>query len=172
MTAYVRTGLVSSSLIGTLNSGTITQSATFTVPATDNAVSFVVTLSAGNNLLKISATDWAGNTSAEQSWILKVANTGEGMALKSGTAILPYPTPYNPDLGNLTLAYELNQAGTITVYIYNISGKLLSKPSFTGQAGYNEVTISGTDAFGQKVGKWRLYCQVVSDKSVIGTGKF
>lgn len=173
----VHTSLISANALATLNiSGAISKTVTFNPAVTDNVVTVSLTLPVGTDILNIVAQDWDGNLSNQRTIALRVAAASDGVSLKAGSTILPYPAPYNPDAGNLTVAYELNKAANMEIYIYNLAGRLLSKVAIASGAegaksGYNEVTLAGVDAFGQSWSNGVNILRLVSNKQVIGTSK-
>ncbi len=70
--------------------------------------------------------------------------------------VLPYPNPYDPNAGPLRISYTLSSAADVALYIFDVTGRLVSKAEYSssipgGTAGYNEVTWNGRDLFGNMV---------------------
>ncbi|MDD5457090.1 MAG: CIA30 family protein, partial [Candidatus Margulisbacteria bacterium] len=179
LNVYVDTSLVSAGVVGTLvikDAGVTINTVTFNPVASENAIASGLNLAAGTHPLTVVAVDWNGEKSAPQSIIIRVAGSSDALALNFNSAILPYPSPYNPDLGTLAVSYELNKDGNLDIYIYNILGRVVYKNSFLagsegGKAGYNEITVPATDSFGQKWSNGVYIIRLVADRKVIGTGK-
>ncbi|OGI11025.1 MAG: hypothetical protein A2Y40_00065 [Candidatus Margulisbacteria bacterium GWF2_35_9] len=174
---YVTVTPPSSNQLISLNiTGAVSKTITFNATSTFNIVLVSVQLTQNTNTLTFQAEDSLGNLSIARSLTVRVA-VNESVALKAGSQILPYPAPYNPDNGNLTVAYELNQAANLKMYIYNIAGQLVYKDTFLangvgGSVGYNTVTVTNTSSFGSKWANGVYIIRLVSSNKIVGTGKF
>lgn len=177
LTIPVMTRTISLNAVATLSlTGTLTKTVTFNPSASTNYVVMPLVITSSVAVLTFEAIDWEDSHSSQNQLVLRVAASSDALALKAGSAILPYPSPYNPDAGKLTIAYELIKAGSLDVYVYNIAGKLLNRfnyPANTegGRAGYNEIAFSGVDVFGQTWSNGVYILRLVCDKRVVGSSK-
>jgi hypothetical protein len=83
---------------------------------------------------------------------------------------LQAPNPYNPDKGDLTIAYNMNQAAEVKCYILDQAGNVVFDASYAltdedGAAGYHLLTWNGRNKFNQIVPNG-LYYGYVTAKSV------
>ena len=89
---------------------------------------------------------------------------------------LNYPNPFNAGVQNTSIGYTLSKAGNITVTIFDISGNLVSRKSYStsengGRAGYNEVPWDGRSDSGSVVGTGIYIYLIVADGKVVQNGK-
>lgn len=89
---------------------------------------------------------------------------------------LNYPNPYDPAAGNTTIGYTLSKPVSITLTIFDLSGGLIAKKSFSasssgGAAGYNTVTWNGQTDSGDFVGNGIYVYLIVGDGKVLSKGK-
>lgn len=158
----------------TLNSVTVTPSVTSNVVV----ISLNLTDTGINNLQIFAVANWlVDGQSNVVNKTLMVADASSVVTLKPGSRVLCYPMPYNPDLRDMDIAYELTVASDVDIYIYNLLGQVVWKNlyyrGFEGaNAGYNQVSFNGVDAFGDKLAIGMYFIQVVHGKSVLGTSKF
>ena len=127
------------------------------------------TLAIGEHSIRIEALDTAGDIYEESISAIKVLSS-DNKAIQG--AVLPYPNPYDSNAGELKVSYTLTTDMDIAVYIFDITGKLVSKREYIngitgGRAGYNEIAWDGKDIFGSKVEN-DIYLVRIVDK---GTGK-
>jgi hypothetical protein len=68
---------------------------------------------------------------------------------------LPYPSPYNPDNGDLSIGFDCTRAGVeYSVHIYDVSGREVFKETgLTTALGYNRYSWDGKFAAGGIVGR-------------------
>jgi len=92
--------------------------------------------------------------------------------------VLAYPNPADPSRGGVRIAYNLDIDSAVTLYIFDISGRLIWKQDqqsgFTGgTAGYNEVVWDGRDMGGRALPNDVYLLRVVekSTGSVLGKSK-
>lgn len=125
----------------------------------------------GVHALKIFAKDSVGNTSSVE--VSVKVDTGDVKA----DAVLVYPNPYNPNQGNLRIAYKLNKDAAVAIYVFNAVNQPIYKREIAsgadgGHAGYNEVTWNGIDNFGEQLANDIYFARIVADgKKVIGKVK-
>ena len=137
-----------------------------------------VTLDAGINNLEVLAIDWMNDTSNTVIKTVVVAEETSVVTLKPGSKLLCSPMPYNPDSINpMHIAYELTVASDVEIYIYNLLGQVVWKNLYYkgfegGNAGYNQISFNGVDAFNDKLAIGMYFIQIVHGKSVLGTSKF
>ena len=90
---------------------------------------------------------------------LKPLNDPEGF-LRSGLtnisvseeeAAYNYPNPFNPNKQTTRIVYNSNSAGSATIKIFTITGKLVRKLSDNAQSGSNEAVWDGKNGRGQVV---------------------
>ena len=91
--------------------------------------------------------------------------------------ILAYPSPYRPlSQGDVIITYNLTVNSDITLYMYDISGKIILTKKFLsgtngGKAGYNSFEWNGRSDFGHVVSNGIHVFKIVSKGRSIGTGK-
>ncbi|GEM_PF-3779776 len=137
-----------------------------------------VTLDSGINELDIFVvrddfTDMKSNVVEK----MVVADSSGTVTLKPGSKVLCYPMPYNPNNGNMDIAYELTAQGDVEVYVYNLLGQVVWRNIYSrgftgGSTGYNQISFNGVDAFNDKLAIGLYFVQIVHGKSVLGTSKF
>jgi hypothetical protein len=129
------------------------------------------TMMDGTHALKIFAKDSVGNTSSVE--VSVKVDTGDVKA----DAVLVYPNPFNPNQGNLRIAYKLSKDAAVTIYVFNAVNQPIYKRDIAsgadgGHAGYNEVTWNGVDNFGEQLANDIYFARIVADgKKVIGKVK-
>ena len=124
----------------------------------------------GDHTINLHAADVNGQ-SATAALTVKL-DTGSLKAV----SVYGYPNPYNPNNGNLKIAYQLNNDGNTAIYIFNAVGELVYKREYVsgaagGTTGYNEVTWDGRSDFGVFVGNDIYFLRVVSGGKPVGKMK-
>lgn len=125
----------------------------------------------GDHTLSLYAVDTAGNISSYE--VAVKVDTGDVKA----SNVYAHPNPYNPNNGNLRLAYMLSKDATISIYIFNAINQPIWKRDYStgtegGHAGYNEVLWNGISDFGEVAGNDIYFARLVADgKRVIGRVK-
>jgi hypothetical protein len=68
---------------------------------------------------------------------------------------LPYPSPYNPDNGDLRIGFDCTRAGVeYSVHIYDVSGReVFQETGLTTAQGYNRYNWDGKFSGGGTVGR-------------------
>ena len=66
--------------------------------------------------------------------------------------VLILPNPFDPAMGPARIAYTLNADSDVVLYIFDTSGRVILKKTYSsaaagGSAGYNEVAWNGKDQF-------------------------
>jgi|GEM_PF-5602605 len=94
---------------------------------------------------------------------------------------LTYPSVFRPATGGpgertLTIAYTMDKPQNVTVFLYDVAGKLVLTRKFGagvpgGQEGYNSFTWNGVTDEGGLVGNGIYVLKVISDGKVVGKGK-
>ncbi|MDD2228368.1 MAG: T9SS type A sorting domain-containing protein [Candidatus Cloacimonetes bacterium] len=76
-----------------------------------------------------------------------------------------YPNPFNP---TTTIAYELAEAGLVSMEIYNLKGqKVNTLLNDSMAAGTHRVVWNGTDKYGRAVSSGIYYCRLITkDRSI------
>jgi|GEM_PF-3482508 len=91
--------------------------------------------------------------------------------------VLCYPVPFKPLSGeNVRIAYNLSQDADVTIYVYDVSGRVVltrkySSGAMGGHAGYNEFSWDGESDFGNFIGNGIYVCKITAGNSAIGTVK-
>jgi parallel beta-helix repeat protein len=122
----------------------------------------------------IEASDIYGNPGSWTGYDLKVM---AGRVEVVGSP-LSYPSPFRPSGGTpATFAYSINIESDIEFYMYDVSGRVILTKKFRrgeagGRAGYNSFEWMGRTDFGNTVSNGIYVYKIVSDKRVVGTGKF
>ena len=71
-----------------------------------------------------------------------------------------YPNPFNP---TTTIAYELAEAGLVSMEIYNLKGqKVNTLLNDSMAAGTHRVVWNGTDKYGRAVSSGIYYCRLIT----------
>lgn len=95
-------------------------------------------------------------------------------------APVAYPGVFKPESvgGNLTFAYTLTSDTPVTIYVFDITGRVIWRKVIPpgpggqgGSAGYNKVEWNGITDFGSVVGNGVFIYKVISRKKVLGSGK-
>ena len=128
----------------------------------------LVNLSAGDHSLTIKAANEAGLMS--QSIGLSVG----GLRLVGGA--IPFPSPYKPSTGNLTLQYTLSQDADIDILIFGSSIQvlkklLLAKGAEGGRTGLNKVVWDGRTDFGSIISNGIYIATIIDRQSQTALGK-
>jgi hypothetical protein len=168
-------------LIVKSNGATLNNSVTITPSVTSNTVTISITLTdTGINDLQIFAVaNWLVDRQSNVVYkSVMVADASSVVTLKPGSKILCHPMPYDPNsIDPMDIAYELTAESDVSIYVYNLLGQVVWKnlycKGFEGaNAGYNQVSFNGVDAFGDKLAIGMYFIQIVHGKSVLGTSKF
>lgn len=144
-----------------------------TYDASSGLLTYCPTFSDGTHSFRIHARDTASNYSSSESLSITVQSTG--VEIKG--AVLNYPNPFNPAIGEETeIGYQLSADANVTVYIFNILGQPIKKidcPAGTegGSAGYNKVAWNGYSDFSRIAGNDLYLVRIVSGGKVIGKTK-
>ena len=71
------------------------------------------------------------------------------------TNLYPYPSPYNPDTGDMTIGFNCNESGAkYSVHIYDATGREVFKETeLSTELGYNKYLWDGSFSSGKKVGR-------------------
>lgn len=134
---------------------------------------FVPDLAAGSRRINIRAWSSSGTFSDRQ---LNVTVAGGGTPKIVGKLAV-YPQPFKPLAGeNATIAYNLTANADITIYLYDVSGRVVWTRKFRagqngGRIGYNGVMWNGRTDFGS-VGPNGIYVmKIISGKKQLMSGK-
>ena len=94
----------------------------------------------------------------------------------AGGSSYNYPNPFNPSSSNpvenkTTIVFDAGSAKNISVYIFDISARLVKKIDWAGGAG--TVTWDGKNGFGEVLGDGVYLYRVINNegKSQLGKGK-
>ena len=88
-----------------------------------------------------------------------------------------YPNPFSPMSGGSTaIQYTLSTDATITIMIYDITGREVKRMKYTAGAkgargGTNQAEWNGTSLGGEVVGNGMYLYKIISGNEVIGSGK-
>lgn len=129
----------------------------------------------GTYILRLTVTDYAGQTSTDTINIT-INNSSSGNKTTTGTSYSS-PNPFNPQTQSQTyIAYNLSNNFNTSVYLFDITGKLIFRRTFVagedgGKAGKNMVPWDGTNNFGEKVTNGVYFYKIVSDNSILTSGK-
>ncbi|MGE4169612.1 MAG: hypothetical protein AB7F28_02710 [Candidatus Margulisiibacteriota bacterium] len=135
-----------------------------TEPATSLTITRPLNLEDGTYSIRIRASNHDGNTALFESQSFTVTS-----ALKI-TNLLNAPNPFNPNQSVSHIQYSLTKDAAVSGYLHSISGERLwqfeALPGTEGgKAGFNSVTWSGTNSFGEQVanGAYILYLVFQAD---------
>ncbi len=117
----------------------------------------------GEKLFSISVKDTSGNE-AEFSIIIKIGNGEDG-------PIFNYPNPFDPNDETTKIAFNMRDNATVTIYIFDTTGKILAKRVVNATVGFNEIEWNGVDDYGTKVGNGVYIARLVADGRYIGKTK-
>ncbi len=108
-------------------------------------------------------------------------SSGAPARLKKGTIVRAYPSVFKPATGvgderTLRIAYDLTAHASVTLYLYDVGGKIIwtykaAAGAEGGRAGYNEVDWNGITDLGGYIGNGIYVLKIVSGDKVLGTGK-
>jgi hypothetical protein len=131
---------------------------------------FDLSLNTGTHTVEIQAVDNNSNVSTYQRTV-KV-DTGTVVT----TLTLVYPNPYNPNNGDLLIAYKLSKDTNVQIYIFNEINQLIWRrsniPGFDGgAAGYNEIGWDGKDSNGRSIPNGAYFMRLVVGGRLIGKAK-
>jgi hypothetical protein len=78
--------------------------------------------------------------------------------------LVPYPSPFDPAIQPITFRYILNKAATVTMNIYDRSGRLVRNivDNDARSAGINEETWAGINYTGEGLANGVYFCEVVA----------
>ena len=109
------------------------------------------------------ATEWDGLIANATEWLMEgivtAVRESEEPVLPSSYALYPsYPNPFNPQTA---IRYDLPEAGTIRISLYNVSGQRI-RTLLNGHqiAGTHSVTWDGTDDRGRPVANGVYLCRM------------
>jgi hypothetical protein len=80
--------------------------------------------------------------------------------------LLPYPSPYNPNSGKpMKIKYVLNEAASVTINIYDRSGKFISKvlDKFSGVEGENYTEWDIRSYAGDSLANGIYICEIITN---------
>jgi len=129
----------------------------------------------GTYTIRLQATDKAEHTSTKS--ISVTVNNPAVDQKTASTQSYSSPNPFNPSTQNQTyLSYTLLNNFNTSVYLFDITGKLIFKRNFLsgedgGKAGQNLVPWNGKDNFGSTVGNGIYIYKVVTEGKIITKGK-
>lgn len=77
--------------------------------------------------------------------------------------LLPYPSPYNPNKGDMTIRFMIDKQAFVTVNIYDRAGKLVSSviDSVSKSAGENKVSWNGKSYSGDNLANGVYICEII-----------
>jgi hypothetical protein len=83
----------------------------------------------------------------------------------SGGAVTNYPNPFHPGVQPTTIAYKLDDAATVTLLLYSLSGELVLRETFQpgmpgGMPGLNEYIWNGENGNGAMVASGGYILQI------------
>ena len=78
--------------------------------------------------------------------------------------LLPYPSPYNPKNGDMTIKFIIAEQASVTINIYDRSGKIVSKvlDSETRTAGENKVSWNAKSYAGDRLANGIYICEIIT----------
>lgn len=78
--------------------------------------------------------------------------------------LLPYPSPYNPKKGDMTIRFVIADQASVTINIYDRSGRLVSQvlDSVTKPSGENKVTWKGKSYAGDNLANGVYICEIIT----------
>lgn len=80
--------------------------------------------------------------------------------------VLAGPSPYKPSQGSMYFSFQLSEAASITIYVYDSAGQLVWKSESTDyEMGYGEVAWDGTLDVGGTVGRGVYLVRIVAKAS-------
>lgn len=152
------------------------QTVTLTQQNSSRTISYAFynpTLASGSYNVRVFAMDDAGNATTKEAASLLVQSSGD--ALIYGTPLC-YPNPFNPNTQTANIGYSLSKASALNLNIYDISGNIITRKTYTaqqtgGKAGYNEITWDGKNDSGNIVGNGIYLFFLLVDGKVIQNGK-
>jgi hypothetical protein len=123
--------------------GFIADSSTLVMSLTDTFYTHIIPPDVNAYYYKLTATDNQGNeseVSEELAVSVTSVNTGEPTVVSNYILYQNYPNPFNP---STKIAYKLKERGYVKLYVYAVSGELVSVlVNQTQEAGYYEVEFS------------------------------
>ena len=86
------------------------------------------------------------------------------------SSLLACPNPYNPALGNAKITYNLSIPSPVKLYIFDLTGRLVSKQEASGTTGYNDnLEWNGTLASGEPAGNGTYLIKIIASGSTGGS---
>ncbi|OGC05188.1 hypothetical protein A2276_04535 [candidate division WOR-1 bacterium RIFOXYA12_FULL_43_27] len=128
----------------------------------------------GTYTVKLNVVDDAGHSTSKT--ISLTINNPTNNKSVTGQSVAS-PNPFNPSTENYTyLTYTLNGNFNTSVYLFDLTGRLIFKKNCLAgedgaKAGQNKVAWNGKDNFGSVVSNGAYIFKVVSDGTVVGSGK-
>ena len=153
------------------------QQLTLTNPGFITTLYYLPTLVAGSNDIRVEAndTDSLGNLryTTREALSLQVQTAGDAKIFGQP---LNYPNPFNAGAESTTISYMLSIPSNVTLSIFDLSGSLIAKKSYSanqpgGRSGYNEVTWDGRSDGGTLVGNGIYIYLIIVDGKVAQNGK-
>ncbi|MCL1972046.1 MAG: T9SS type A sorting domain-containing protein [Endomicrobia bacterium] len=99
----------------------------------------------------------AGNTFRETS--------GFEVSSEPISNLKPYPSPYNPNRGQMNIDFVIDQQSSVSINIYDRAGKLVSKVISSQQrpAGNNSVQWEGKSYAGDRLANGIYICEIIAN---------
>jgi len=99
---------------------------------------------------------------------LQIQNSSD-TEFKITSVPLCYPNPYDPNKGNMKIAYDLSADGNTTIYMLDATGRTILRRALSSgengaRYGYNEVLWDGKNAYGETVSN-DVYLICIADGS-------
>lgn len=120
----------------------------------------------GDLTIKITVKDTSNNI-GQYSVKLK---TQSGDVSVNGDAF-SYPNPFNPLSGKTKIGFNLTSSGDVSIYLFDMSGRIVMKRTVSATVGYNEVEWSGANDFGEIVGNGVYLLRITYQGRLLSKGK-
>ena len=127
-------------------------------------------ISGNNKKISVELTDINGTLYTESVSALQVRDSSD-TEFKITSVPLCYPNPFDPDNGDIKIAYELSRDGNTGIFILDGTGRVIYRRQISSgengaRYGYNEVSWNGNNAYGETVNN-DVYLICIAD----GAGK-
>lgn len=88
----------------------------------------------------------------------------------SVNSVVPCPNPFNPGAGSTKITYNLSVPSSIKLYIFDQTGRLVSKKEVSGVTGYNDnLDWNGTTPSGEPAGNGTYLIKLIASSSAGGS---
>ena len=106
------------------------------------------------------------NENADEWYTSPTSIENDPIVTESYAIVTNYPNPFNPET---TIRYQIKNAGSLTLAIYNINGDLINKlvDNKHHQPGTYELNWNGKNISGQLVSSGIYFCRLISPTQII-----